>query len=144
VQAIAVAVLVSLPFAVAGIVRAQDLLRLMGADAWSIEHGYRYMQRMLGGNAVILLLCVINAILRGAGDPVAAMCVLWVADALNIVLDPILIFGLGPIPALGIEGAAMATNLGRGAGVLLRLCILVRGSEHLRIAAPACAGTARP
>jgi putative MATE family efflux protein len=133
VQAIVVAVLVSLPFAVAGIVWAQDLLRLMGADAWAIEHGYRYTQWMLGGNAVILLLFVINAIFRGAGDAAAAMRVLWVANALNIVLDPILIFGLGPIPALGIEGAAIATNIGRGAGVLMQLWILISGSEHLRI-----------
>jgi putative MATE family efflux protein len=133
VQAIAVAVLVSLPFALAGIVWAQDLLRLMGADAWSIEHGYRYTQWMLGGNAVILLLFVVNAVFRGAGDAAAAMRVLWVANALNIVLDPILIFGLGPVPALGIEGAAIATNLGRGAGVLMQLWILVRGSEHLRV-----------
>jgi len=79
VQAIVVAVLVSLPFAVAGIVWAQELLRLMGADAWAIEHGYRYTQWMLGGNAVILLLFVINAIFRGAGDAAAAMRVLWVA-----------------------------------------------------------------
>ncbi|MFU2486367.1 MATE family efflux transporter [Thauera sp. WH-1] len=133
VQAIVVAVLVSLPFAVAGIVWAQALLRLMGADAWAIEHGYRYTQWMLGGNVVILLLFVINAIFRGAGDAAAAMRVLWVANALNIVLDPILIFGLGPIPALGIEGAAIATNIGRGAGVMMQVWILVRGSEHLRI-----------
>jgi putative MATE family efflux protein len=134
VQAIAVAVLVSLPFALVGIVWAQDLLRLMGADAWSIEHGYRYTQWMLGGNAVILLLFVINAVFRGAGDAAVAMRVLWVANALNIGLDPILIFGLGPVPALGIEGAAIATNIGRGAGVLMQLWILMRGSEHLRIA----------
>jgi putative MATE family efflux protein len=133
VQAIVLAVLVSVPFAVVGIVWARELLRLMGGDAWVVEHGYRYMQWMLGGNAVILLLFVINAIFRGAGDAAAAMRVLWVANALNIVLDPILIFGLGPIPAMGVEGAAIATNLGRGAGVAMQLWILVRGSEHLRI-----------
>lgn len=134
IQAIAVAVVVSIPFAVVGIVWAQDLLRLMGADPWSIGQGYRYTQWMIGGNAVILLLFVINAIFRGAGDAAAAMRVLWVANALNIGLDPVLIFGLGPIPALGIEGAAIATNIGRGAGVLMQVWILARGSEHLRIA----------
>jgi putative MATE family efflux protein len=150
VQAIALAVLVSLPFALAGIVWAKDLLRLMGGDDWVVEHGYRYAQWMLGGNAVIMLLFVINAVFRGAGDAAAAMRVLWVANALNIVLDPILIFGLGPIPALGlgpipalglgpivpalgVQGAAIATNLGRAAGVAMQLWILVRGSQHLRI-----------
>lgn len=133
VQAIMVAILASVPFAVAGIVWAQDLLRLMGADDWVIEHGYRYTQWMLGGNVVILLLFVVNAIFRGAGDAAAAMRVLWVANVLNIVLDPICIFGLGPIPAMGVEGAAIATNIGRGAGILMQLWILVRGSKHLRI-----------
>lgn len=134
-QAIWIAVLVSVPFAVIGIVWAQDLLRLMGADAWALEHGYRYTQWMLGGNVVIMLLFVINAIYRGAGDAAIAMRVLWVANGLNIVLDPILIFGLGPIPALGIEGAAIATNIGRGVGVLMQLWILFRGGKHIRVLA---------
>ncbi len=133
VQAIVLAALVSVPFALAGMFWAQDLLRLMGGDEWVVAHGYRYMQWMLGSNAVILLLFVINAVFRGAGDAAAAMRVLWVANALNIVLDPILIFGLGPVPAMGVEGAAIATTIGRAAGVLMQLWILVRGSEHLRI-----------
>jgi putative MATE family efflux protein len=133
VQAILLAALVSVPFALAGMFWAQDLLRLMGGDEWVVAHGYRYMQWMLGSNAVILLLFVINAVFRGAGDAAAAMRVLWVANALNIVLDPILIFGLGPVPAMGVEGAAIATTIGRAAGVLMQLWILVRGSEHLRI-----------
>ena len=135
VQAILVALLVSLPFAVVGIVYAQDLLRLMGADAWSLEHGYHYTRWMLGGNAVIMLLFVINAIYRGAGDAAIAMRVLWLANGINLVLDPILIFGFGPVPAMGIEGAAIATNLGRGAGVLLQLWTLFRGGKHIRVAA---------
>jgi putative MATE family efflux protein len=133
VQAIWIALLVSLPFAVIGIVYAQDLLRLMGADTWTLEHGYPYMQWALGGNAVIMLLFTINAIFRGAGDAAAAMRVLWFANGLNIVLDPILIFGFGPVPALGLEGAAIATTIGRAAGVALQLWILFRGGQHLTV-----------
>jgi putative MATE family efflux protein len=133
VQAIWIALLTSVPFAVAGIVYARDLLQLMGADAWTLAHGYGYMQWMLGSNVVILLLFVINAIFRGAGDAAIAMRVLWVANGLNIVLDPLLIFGLGPVPALGIEGAAIATSIGRGAGVLMQLWLLFRGGRHIRV-----------
>lgn len=132
-QAILVALLVSVLPAVAGVIYAQDLLRLMGADAWSLEHGYRYTQWMLGGNAVIMLLFVINAIFRGAGDAAIAMRVLWLANGLNIVLCPLLIQGFGPIPALGIEGAAIATNIGRGTGVAYQLWVLFRGGKHIRV-----------
>jgi putative MATE family efflux protein len=133
VQAVWVAFIASVPFAIVGIVFAQDLLRLMGADAWTLENGYAYMQWALGGNAVIMLLFTINAIFRGAGDAAAAMRVLWFANALNIVLDPMLIFGFGPIPGLGVEGAAIATTIGRGAGVLMQLWILFRGGQHLTV-----------
>lgn len=131
-QAILLTVLLSLPFAFAGIFFAKDLLALMGADAWSLEHGYKYTQWMLGGNMVIMLLFVINAIFRGAGDASIAMVVLWVANIINIILDPILIFGWGPIPAMGIEGAAIATNIGRGTGVAIQLWVLARGGKHIR------------
>lgn len=135
VQAILIALLVSVVPAVIGVVYAQDLLRLMGADAWSLEHGYRYTQWMLGSNAVILLLFVINAIFRGAGDAAIAMRVLWLANGLNIMLCPLLINGFGPIPALGIEGAAIATVIGRGAGVMYQLWLLFRGGKHIRVLA---------
>lgn len=133
VQAIFIGVMISLPFAIAGIFYSKELLALMGADAWSIEYGYRYTQWMLGSNAVIVLLFVINAIYRGAGDAAIAMKVLWIANGINIILDPILIFGFGPIPAFGIEGAAIATTIGRGTGVAIQLWVLFRGGKHIRI-----------
>ncbi|GAB3088931.1 MATE family efflux transporter [Lysobacter terrae] len=135
VQAIFLALLVSIPPALIGIFFAPDLLRLMGGDPWTIEHGYRYTQWMLGGNAVIMLLFVINAIYRGAGDAAIAMRVLWLSNGLNILLCPLLIFGLGPVPALGIEGAGLATNIGRGVGVLFQLWVLFRGGKHIRVVA---------
>ena len=134
-QSIFLALLASVPFALAGIFFSKELLGLMGADQWSVDHGYRYTQWMLGGNAVIMLLFVINAIFRGAGDAAIAMRVLWIANGINIVLDPVLIFGWGPIPALGIEGAAIATNIGRAAGVFTQLWFLFRGGKHIRILA---------
>jgi len=133
VQSIFIAVLVSLPFAFAGIFFSRDLLAIMGADSWTLKYGYGYMQWMLGGNIVIMLLFVINSIFRGAGDPSIAMRVLWIANGVNIILDPVLIFGLGPFPELGIEGAAIATNIGRGIGVLTQLWLLFRGGKHIRV-----------
>ena len=133
VQAIWIALLASVPFAVAGIAWAPELLALMGADAWTLEHGVGYMQWALGSNVVIMLLFVINAIYRGAGDAAIAMRVLLTANALNIILDPIMIFGFGPIPAMGVEGAAIATTIGRGTGVLMQLWILFRGGKHIRV-----------
>jgi putative MATE family efflux protein len=132
VQSIFLGVLCAVPFAIAGIFFAKDLLRFMGADAWSIEHGYRYTQWMLGGNVTIVLLFVINAVFRGAGDAAIAMRVLWVANIINMLLDPLLIFGWGPVPAMGIEGAGIATNIGRATGVIMQLWILFNGGKHIR------------
>lgn len=133
VQSIFIGVLISLPFALAGIFFSKELLALMGADQWVLEHGYKYAQWMLGGNVVVMLLFVINAIFRGAGDAAIAMRVLWIANGFNIILDPILIFGLGPIPAYGLEGAAIATIIGRGIGVLTQVYLLLKGGKHIRV-----------
>lgn len=132
-QSILLAFIASIPFAFLGIFFAKDLLALMGADAWTLEHGYKYTQWMMGGNAVIIFLFVINAIFRGAGDAAVAMRVLIIANGVNLILDPILIFGWGPIPKMGIEGAAIATNIGRGIGVLIQFWILFKGSKHIKI-----------
>lgn len=133
VQAILIAIFASVPFAIAGIFFSKELLTLMGADEWVLTEGYPYMQWMLGGNVVITLLFMINAVFRGAGDAAIAMKVLWIANGLNIILDPILIFGFGPIPALGITGAAIATTVGRGIGVLFQFYLLFNGGKHIRV-----------
>lgn len=132
-QSIVIAIIVSSPFAFAGIFFSKDLLILMGGDDWVINSGFRYTQWMLGGNGIIMLLFIINAIFRGAGDAAIAMRVLWIANGINIVLDPILIFGFGPVPAFGIEGAAIATNIGRGVGVLIQFWFLFKGVKHIRV-----------
>ncbi len=133
VQSILLAVLASIPFAIGGIFFSKELLALMGADEWSINTGYSYTQWMLGSNGIIILLSVMNAIFRGAGDAAIAMRVLWIANMFNIVLDPILIFGWGPIPAFGLEGAAIATTVGRSIGVAIQLWTLVKGSKHIQL-----------
>ncbi len=132
-QAIFLAILTCIPFSITGILFGKELLALMGADQWALENGYPYIQWMLGGNGVIILLFVINAIFRGAGDAAMAMRVLWIANGINIILDPLLIFGWGPIPAMGIEGAAIASNIGRGIGVATQVWVLVRGGKHIKI-----------
>ncbi len=133
VQAIMISFIVSIPFTIGGIFFAKDLLLLMGADDWTLNHGYRYTQWMLGGNLVILLLFVINAIFRGAGDAAIAMRILFISNGINIVLDPLLIFGWGPVPSMGIEGAAIATNIGRGIGVLAQFWLLFKGGKHIQV-----------
>ncbi|MCW7460921.1 MATE family efflux transporter [Leptospira limi] len=133
IQSIWIAILSSIPFSIAGIYFSKELLLLMGADEWVLNEGHQYMQWMLGGNVIVILLFLINAVFRGAGDAAISMRVLWLANGLNIILDPIFIFGWGPIPAFGLTGAAIATNIGRGIGVLFQLWLLFRGGKHIKI-----------
>jgi putative MATE family efflux protein len=139
VQAIALGLLVALPTGVVGCVYAPELLMLMGAPPDVAAGGARYTAWILGGNVTILMLFLINAIFRGAGDASLAMRSLWLANAVNLVLDPLLIFGLGPFPVMGIEGAAIGTTVGRAVGVLYQLRALARGPRitvsrrHLRL-----------
>lgn len=133
VQAIGLGLLVSLPIAVGGIVFAQRLLAWVGGSPWVVEHGFRYTQILLGGNVIILLLFLINAIFRGVGDAAVSMRVLWIANAINIVLCPCFVLGLGPFPELGVVGAATATTLGRGVGVCYQLYRLFRGTSRVAI-----------
>ncbi|HNL27990.1 MAG TPA: MATE family efflux transporter, partial [bacterium] len=130
-QAVLIGVAVSLPVSVIGLTMTPWLLEQMGASAGIIENGTGYAVWMIGGNLTIVLLFLNNAIFRGAGDAVTAMHALWVANLLNMVLDPIFIFGFGPVPAMGVTGAAIATNIGRGVGVLFQLYILIYGKRRL-------------
>lgn len=133
IQSLWIAIFASIPFAIAGIFYSKELLALMGADEWVLNEGYQYMEWMLGGNIVVILLFLINAVFRGAGDAAISMKVLWIANGFNIILDPIFIFGWGPIPAYGITGAAIATTIGRGIGVMFQFWLLFKGGKHIKI-----------
>jgi len=139
-QALWIGAVLSIVIGVAGVAYAEDMLILMGASDSVVATGTGFTTVLLGGSASILYLFLLNAAFRGAGDAAVALRSLWLANGLNIVLDPCLIFGLGPFPEMGVTGAAVATTIGRGTGVLYQLWYLFDGRgrlefhfHHLRI-----------
>src|SRR5690606_5220712 len=124
---------VALLLGIAGFFLAEEMLRLMGADEQVIATGKSYTQIIILGDPAIMLWFMINVILLGAGNAAIAVKSLWLANILNIVLDPLLIFGWGPIPAMGITGAAWATTIGRAVGVSYQLYHLLKGNASVQI-----------
>ncbi len=132
-QAILTGLIISLLIAVPGAIFASRLLDLMGAGEEMVKDGYIYTSIMLGSNGIIMLLFIINAVFRSAGDAAISMRVLWIANIINIILDPLLILGIGPFPELGIKGAAIATATGRGIGVAYQFWLLFKGKGRVKI-----------
>ena len=126
-QAILLGVLIAIVTGIIGLIYPREILELMGGEAELIQEGYGYTRVLIGGNITIMLLFLINAIFRGAGNARIAMRALWLSNGLNMILDPIFIFGFGPIPAMGVEGAAIATTIGRGTAVIYQLYTLFGG-----------------
>jgi putative MATE family efflux protein len=135
VQAIVLGLFISLALGIPAGIEAPHLLRLMGASPAIVAIGSGYARIALGGCGAIIMLFLNNAIFRGAGDAAIAMRLLWVSNIINFILDPCLIFGLGPFPHLGVTGAALATFTGRSIGVLIQFYWLMRGTERIRILA---------
>ncbi|MGF7139768.1 MATE family efflux transporter [Roseimarinus sediminis] len=132
-QAILTVVFISVLLAIPGVFFTQSILGLMNASETIIHEYSSYTAIIFGSNVVILLLFINNAIFRSAGNAVLSMRVLWMANLLNIVLDPLLIFGWGPIPAMGIKGAAIATTIGRGLAVVYQFYLLWNGKGRIKI-----------
>jgi putative MATE family efflux protein len=132
-QAILLGLLAGIIIGIAGALNSERLLRLMGASDIIVGQMSGYATLMLGGNVVIMMLFIINAIFRSAGDAAIAMKMLWLGNIINIILDPCLIFGLGFFPKMGIEGAALATVIGRGTAVAVQFYLLFFGRKRVRL-----------
>ncbi len=128
-------VIVSVLMSIPGIVLAPNIFALLGAEPQVLEAGVPFMRIMLGGNAVVVFIFLLNAIFRGAGDAAIAMRVLWFANVLNMILAPCFIYGVLFFPELGVTGAAVGTTIGRGAGVLYAAWFLFKGSKRFTIRA---------
>jgi putative MATE family efflux protein len=133
IQSMVIALFITVIVSIAGLIFAPDILKLMGASKETINIGSHYTRIIYGGSAVIMLLFLINGIFRGAGDASMAMRSLWIANICNIILCPLFIRGWGPIPAFGVTGAAMATTIGRGIGVLYQLYHLFSGKRVIKV-----------
>jgi len=132
-HSILLGIIASFLFAIPGILFTSDILGIMGASGNVIQIGTPYASVMFAGNGIIMLLFINNAIFRSAGDAAIAMRVLWLANGINIVLDPCLIYGIGPFPEMGVTGAAVATTTGRSIGVLFQFYILFKGTRRIRL-----------
>jgi len=132
-QTILIAVFVNILISILGLIYAKDILLLMGASAETANQGITFVRIMMGGSMIIVLLFLINGIFRGAGNAAIAMRSLWIANIANIILCPIFINGLGPVPAFGLTGAAIATTIGRGLGVSYQVYNLFSGKNALKI-----------
>jgi putative MATE family efflux protein len=135
VQAIVIGLVVAAATALLGYWYASSLLRVMGGSEDVVRMGAGYTRIIFAGSSTIFLLFLINAVFRGAGDAATAMRALWLANIVNICLNPCLIFGIGPFPRLGVAGSAVGTTIGRGIGVLFQLWILTSGRSRLVVGA---------
>lgn len=134
-QAILISIVVGVILGIFGYQFADRILHLMGGDQSLIDEGAGYTKILYGGNVSIILIFLINGVFRGAGNASIAMRSLLLANALNIILDPIFIFGWGPVPEYGVAGAAIATTIGRSCGVLYQIFYLINGKSLIKIAA---------
>lgn len=132
-QAILVGMVISVCIAIPGVLFASSFLKIMGATDKMANEGYMFPAIMFGGNIVIMLLFIINAVFRSSGDAAISMRVMWFANIINIILDPLLIFGIGPFPELGLMGAAIATTTGRGLAVIYQFYLLFNGKYRIQL-----------